>query len=179
MNRVTPSILFALLLCGCAGTRYRRPDLPVPPNFRGDAQAPGLPGAANTAQTGRPRRTPVAGSDPRRGAVQADSGGVGQQLRRAHRGRASVRGARPIQRRPIGTFSLGRRPRQLQQSADRAGWQHPFAAGHSGRNRLHRPKGQLRAGNSTSGDESAMPVRLRGPTCWPASKRGGWCCKRC
>jgi multidrug efflux system outer membrane protein len=52
MNRVTPSILLALLLGGCAGTRYRRPDLSVPPNFRGDAQAPGLPGAANNGETG-------------------------------------------------------------------------------------------------------------------------------
>jgi len=38
-------ICAALLLGGCAGPRYRRPDLPVPPSYRGDAPAPGQTGS--------------------------------------------------------------------------------------------------------------------------------------
>lgn len=49
MKRLTTCSLFAaLLLGGCAGSRYRRPDVPVPPSYRGDAPAPGVPGEAGT-----------------------------------------------------------------------------------------------------------------------------------
>lgn len=36
-----------LLLGGCTGARYRRPDVPVPPSYRGEDLAPGSSGAAN------------------------------------------------------------------------------------------------------------------------------------
>ena len=56
MNRLAASVLSAaLLLGGCAGPRYRRPDLPVPPSYRGDAPAPGVPGAAETGGFGELR----------------------------------------------------------------------------------------------------------------------------
>src|ERR1035438_10880023 len=41
-----------LLLSGCIVPRYRRPDVSVPPSYRGDAQAPGVPGAADNGKTG-------------------------------------------------------------------------------------------------------------------------------
>src|ERR1039457_5908388 len=41
-----------LLLSGCISPRYRRPDVSVPPSYRGDAQASGVPGAANKGKTG-------------------------------------------------------------------------------------------------------------------------------
>ena len=168
MNRLTPSILLALLLCGCAGTRYRRPDLPVPPNYRGDAQAPGLPGAANNGETGSlgELRWQDLIRDEELSKLIREA--LGQQLRRAHRGRASVGSARSIQRRPIGPSSLGRRPRQLQQSADRAEWQHPFAAEHSGRYRLHRPNRQPRLGTRPLGTN---PQYQRGCAGRPAGQR--------
>jgi multidrug efflux system outer membrane protein len=34
-------VFAALLLSGCAGARYRRPDVPVPPGYRGDISEPG------------------------------------------------------------------------------------------------------------------------------------------
>lgn len=53
MRRLTASVLSAaLLLGGCAGPRYRRPDVAVPPSYRGDVLAPGAPGVANKAETG-------------------------------------------------------------------------------------------------------------------------------
>ena len=37
MNRLTTSVSFAALLAaGCGGTRYQRPDVPTPPNYRGE-----------------------------------------------------------------------------------------------------------------------------------------------
>ena len=36
----------ALLLAGCAGPRYARPDVPVPPAYRGDSSAPSVSNAA-------------------------------------------------------------------------------------------------------------------------------------
>lgn len=37
MNRLTTSVFFAALLAaGCGGTRYQRPDVPTPPNYRGE-----------------------------------------------------------------------------------------------------------------------------------------------
>ena len=47
----------ALLLAGCASPRYLRPDVSVPPSYRGDATAPGVPGANNggTASLGELR----------------------------------------------------------------------------------------------------------------------------
>jgi multidrug efflux system outer membrane protein len=46
----TASVLsLALLLGGCASPRYLRPDVPVPPSYRGDAPAPG---AAHSGETG-------------------------------------------------------------------------------------------------------------------------------
>jgi outer membrane protein TolC len=50
MNRSITSVLSAaLLLGGCTGPRYRRPDVPVPPSCRGDTLTPG---AANNSETG-------------------------------------------------------------------------------------------------------------------------------
>jgi multidrug efflux system outer membrane protein len=43
-----------LLLSGCISPRYRRPDVSVPPSYRGDAQAPGVPSAANIGAHGEP-----------------------------------------------------------------------------------------------------------------------------
>jgi multidrug efflux system outer membrane protein len=50
----TVCLLFAaLLLFGCTGPRYRRPDVPIPPSYRGDDAAPAVtPGAANHGETG-------------------------------------------------------------------------------------------------------------------------------
>jgi multidrug efflux system outer membrane protein len=45
-------VFMALLLGGCAGPRYLRPDVPVPPSYRGDAMAPGVPDAANRGEPG-------------------------------------------------------------------------------------------------------------------------------
>ncbi len=46
MNRLSVSVLSAaLLLGGCTGPRYRRPDVPVPPSYRGDAPAPAETGS--------------------------------------------------------------------------------------------------------------------------------------
>ena len=42
----------ALLLGGCASPRYLRPEIAAPPSYRGDAVAPGIPAAANTAAPG-------------------------------------------------------------------------------------------------------------------------------
>jgi len=37
VNRLTTSVSFAALLAaGCGGTRYQRPDVPTPPNYRGE-----------------------------------------------------------------------------------------------------------------------------------------------
>ncbi|MDP3001248.1 MAG: efflux transporter outer membrane subunit [Bryobacterales bacterium] len=56
MNRAAASVVCAaLLLGGCAGPRYRRPDLPVPPSYRGEAPASGVPGAAATGGFGELR----------------------------------------------------------------------------------------------------------------------------
>jgi multidrug efflux system outer membrane protein len=42
----------SLLLGGCAGPRYLRPGIAIPPSYRGDAVAPGIPAAASTAAPG-------------------------------------------------------------------------------------------------------------------------------
>jgi NodT family efflux transporter outer membrane factor (OMF) lipoprotein len=56
VNRSIVSVLSAaLLLGGCAGSRYRRPDVPVPPSYRGDAPAPGAPGASGAGSFGELR----------------------------------------------------------------------------------------------------------------------------
>jgi len=47
-------ILPMLLLSGCMGAPYRRPDVPVPTRYRGDTQAPGVPGAAANGEQGKP-----------------------------------------------------------------------------------------------------------------------------
>ena len=39
----------ALLMAGCAGPRYVRPDVPVPPAYRGDGQAPSGPETGNNS----------------------------------------------------------------------------------------------------------------------------------
>jgi multidrug efflux system outer membrane protein len=50
VNRSAALILFAaLLLDGCAGARYSRPDVQVPSSYRGVAQVPHAPGAADNA----------------------------------------------------------------------------------------------------------------------------------
>src|ERR1039457_3532931 len=41
-----------LLLSGCISHRYRRPNVSVPPSFRGDGQASGVPDAPHNGQTG-------------------------------------------------------------------------------------------------------------------------------
>jgi len=45
-------LILVLLLGGCAGPRYARPDVPVPPAYRGDAPEPS---AAKPADDGRPQ----------------------------------------------------------------------------------------------------------------------------
>jgi multidrug efflux system outer membrane protein len=41
-----------LLLCACASPRYVRPDVPVPPSYRGDVPVPAVPNGANSTQAG-------------------------------------------------------------------------------------------------------------------------------
>jgi NodT family efflux transporter outer membrane factor (OMF) lipoprotein len=51
MNRLPTSVLCAaLLLAGCTGPRYQRPEVPAPPGYRGDTPAPGVPGAAKSGE---------------------------------------------------------------------------------------------------------------------------------
>jgi multidrug efflux system outer membrane protein len=47
-----PVLWVALLAGGCASPRYVRPDVPIPPAYRGDVPAAGLPGAANNGEPG-------------------------------------------------------------------------------------------------------------------------------
>jgi multidrug efflux system outer membrane protein len=42
---VISPIVPMLLLSGCIAPRYLRPDVPIPPMYRGDTAAPGVPGA--------------------------------------------------------------------------------------------------------------------------------------
>jgi NodT family efflux transporter outer membrane factor (OMF) lipoprotein len=56
VNRWTASVLStALLLGGCAGSRYQRPDVAVPPAYRGDVQAPGVAKESETSSIGELR----------------------------------------------------------------------------------------------------------------------------
>jgi len=46
------SLAMLMLLSGCISPRYQRPDLPVPPSYRGDTTAPGASGTAHNGETG-------------------------------------------------------------------------------------------------------------------------------
>lgn len=47
VSLVVPMVL---LVGGCVGTRYRRPAVPIPPGYRGDASTPPVPGPASNGQ---------------------------------------------------------------------------------------------------------------------------------
>ena len=89
----------ALLLGGCARPAIGGRTFP----FRRATAETNL-GSQPAAPSRQPRRTPMAGPDPRRGAFEADRGSARPQLRRADCGRARAGSPRSTYRRAVGRF---------------------------------------------------------------------------
>ena len=52
LSHLVLAVGVSIALGGCSGPRYMRPDVPVPPSYRGDTIAPGVPAAAHSGESG-------------------------------------------------------------------------------------------------------------------------------
>ena len=168
-----------LLLSGCA-PRYLRPDIPVPPSYRGEAGSPAVAVARN-GESGKPAETGSLGELRWQDLIHDEE--LQKLLREALANNydGQIAAARVLEPAHAYGDALGPFPRSTHRRAITiCGLLKTSAVSR----RAFRPKATSPAspralvGNSPLGTASAMPPRPRGPACWPASKRVAWSSKR-
>ncbi len=178
MKRLAAGALSAvLLLGGCTGPRYVRPDVPVPPSYRGDSPAPRVSGPADDGETSS------LGELRWQDLIHDEE--LSKLIREAlaHNHDVQIAAARVLEAR--GQLTITRSTLFPLTSAQAS--YNNLRTAQDGSSPL--PPGypatattqlfpSIWLGKSTCGDNFAMRARPRGPACLPVSKRGGQSCNR-